>query len=319
MEGVAAVEGVEVVGAAAVTPLTGNNWTVPFERVDRPVPAGARAPDVGWQGASRGYFAALNIPLKAGRLFDARDTPTTPPVAIISEGIQRQFFPGEDPVGRQVRLDAKTTAEIVGVVGDIRRAALSDAPRADMYFSFEQGTGPGTTLFVRTERPESVIPQVRAALRTIEPTALVTGVRSLEEIAAQSAAVPNLAMRVLAGFGVLALTLSAVGIYGVMSYTVRRRVRELGTRLALGASRGDIVLLVLRQAVPVVLCGVVIGIGAGLVAARSLGAILYGVTPWDPAAVAIAATLLVITGLGASLLPARRASRIDPARTLTAD
>jgi putative ABC transport system permease protein len=319
MEGVAAVAGVEVAGAAAVTPLTGNNWTVPFERVDRPVPAGARAPDVGWQGASRGYFTALNIPLKAGRLFDARDTPTTPPVAIISEGIQRQFFPGEDPVGRQVRLDAKTTAEIVGVVGDIRRAALSDAPRADMYFSFEQGTGPGTTLFVRTDRPESAIPQVRSALRTIEPTALVTNVRSLEEIAAQSAAVPNLAMRVLAGFGALALTLSAVGIYGVMSYTVRRRARELGTRLALGASRRDIVLLVLRQAVPVVLSGVVIGIGAGLLAARSLGAILYGVTPWDPAAVAIAASLLVITGLGASLLPARRASRIDPARTLTAD
>ncbi len=138
-----ALPGVETVGAAAVTPLTGNNWTVPFERTDRPVPKGERPPDVGWQAASSGYFTAMNIPLKAGRLFDARDTPTTPIVVIISEGVQQLFFNGENPIGRQVRLDAKTTAEIVGVVGDIRRAALSDAPRADMYFPFEQQPPPG--------------------------------------------------------------------------------------------------------------------------------------------------------------------------------
>ena len=319
-EALEALPGVETVGAAAVTPLTGNNWTVPFERTDRPVPRGERAPDVGWQSASSGYFKALSIPLRAGRLFDARDTSTTPIVVIISEGVQRLFFAGENPIGHQIRLDAKTTAEIVGVVGDIRRAALTDAPRAEMYFPFEQQPPPATTLFLRvTGAPEDAVPAVRSAVRTNEPNASIADVRSLSEIAAQSTAVPNLAMRVLAGFALLALVLSAVGIYGVMSYTVRRRGRELGTRLALGASRQDIVVLVLRQAVPVVLAGITVGIAAGLAAARSLGAILYGVTPWDPAAIAVATTLLVITALGASVLPARRAARIDPARTLAAD
>ena len=315
-----ALPGVEVVGAAAVTPLTGNNWTVPFERTDRPVPQGERAPDVGWQAASSGYFTAMNIPLKAGRLFQPSDTPTTPIVVIISEGIQQLFFNGENPIGRQVRLDPKTTAEIIGVVGDIRRAALSDAPRADMYFPFEQQPPPSTTLFVRaTGAAEALVPSLRSTLTALEPNATLSEARSLSDIAAQSAAVPNLAMRVLAGFATLALVLSAIGIYGVMSYTVRRRVRELGTRLALGATRRDIVVLILRQAAPVVVAGISIGIAVGLAAARSLGAILYGVTPRDPIALTVAAGLLLITALGASVLPARRAARIDPARTLTAD
>jgi putative ABC transport system permease protein len=315
-----AVPGVETVGSAAVTPLTGNNWSIPFERADRPVPKGERPPDVGWQAASGGYFTAMSIPLKAGRLFDSRDTPTTPVVVIISEAIQQLYFNGESPIGRQVRLDPKTTAEIVGVVGDIRRAALSDAPRADMYLPFEQQPPPATTLFIRTTAgAEAVVPSLRSTLKTLEPNAVVYEVRSLNDVAAQSAAVPNLAMRVLSGFALLALALSAVGIYGVMSYTVRRRGRELGTRLALGASRRDIMTLVLRQAALVVLVGITVGVAVGLAAARSLGALLYGVTPWDPAAIAIAATLLVITALGASVLPARRAAQVDPARTLTMD
>jgi ABC-type antimicrobial peptide transport system permease subunit len=144
-------------------------------------------------------------------------------------------------------------------------------------------------------------------------------VRSLDDVAAQSAAVPNLAVRVLGGFAILALALSAVGIYGVMSYTVRRRVRELGTRLALGASRSDIMGLVLRQAAPVVLAGLAVGIVAGLLAARSLGALLYGVPAWDPIAIAAASGLLLATALGACFLPARRAARLDPVRTLAGE
>ena len=310
---------VETIGAGVVTPLTGNNWTVPFERPEQPVPQGERPPDVGWQAASGGYFTTLGIPLRAGRLFDARDTAKTPTVVIVSEGIAQRFFPGESPVGRRVKL-GKDSAEIVGVVGDIRRAALSDEPRADMYFPFEQQPAPAITLFLRVAGdPEAAVPAVRATLRTIEPDAVVYGVQSLDRIAAESAAVPNLAMRVLAGFAIVALTLSAIGIYGVMSYTVRRRTRELGTRLALGASRRDISTLVLRQAAVIAVVGLAAGVVAGLAAARSLGALLYGVTPWDPLAVTAAATLLVITALGASYLPARRAARIDPARTLAGE
>jgi putative ABC transport system permease protein len=311
---------IEAIGAGVVTPLTGNNWTVPFERLDRPVPQGERPPDVGWQAASGGFFRTLGIPLRAGRFFDARDTSSTPTVVIISEGVQRLYFGNENPIGRQVRLGPKSTAEIVGVVGDIRRAALSDIPRADMYFPFEQQPAANTGLFLRVlGESERAVPAVRATLGGIEPDLALYGVRSLDAIAAESAAVSNLAMRVLGAFAGLALALAAVGIYGVMSYSVRRRTRELGTRLALGATRRSISALVLRRAAILAAGGVGAGLVIGLTAARALGSLLYGVTPWDPVTIAGASLLLALTALAASYLPARRAASIDPVRTLTID
>jgi putative ABC transport system permease protein len=311
--------GVETVGAAAVTPLTGNNWTAPLVRPEQPLADGQRPPEVGWQSASGGYFRALQIPLRAGRLFDARDTIDTPPVVIVSDALAERHFPGEDPIGKRIRLD-DATAEIVGRVGDIRRASLRDTPRADLYFPFERQNGNGITLFVRTTGdPLTALPALRTAIRQTEPGALLAEVRTLSDIAAASAASSRLAMRLLGGFAVIALALAAVGIYGVMSYSVRRRTRELGTRLALGASRADIVGLVLRQAAVIAGAGLAVGLGLGLVAARSLSAILYDVPPWDPLAIAAAGVVLTVTALGASYLPARRAARVDPATTLVSE
>ena len=310
---------VETVGAAAVTPLTGNNWTVALQRPEHPVPAGQRPPDVGWQQASGGYFRALQIPLRAGRLFDARDTDTSPPVVIISEAIAKRYFPGETPVGRRVRL-GDGEAEIVGVVGDIRRAALNDVPREDMYFPFERQPGNTISLFIRTaDDPLTAYPAIRTALRALEPQAVLYETRTLADLAAQSAAVTRLAMLLLGGFAVVALLLSAIGIYGVMSYSVRRRTRELGTRLALGATRADIVRLVMREAGILAAAGLVVGVASGLFAARALAVILYGVPPWDPLALAGAGVLLTTTALVAGYIPARRAARLDPARTLAAE
>ena len=318
-EAIEALPRVEAAGAAVVTPLTGNNWTMPLVRPERPVAAGERPPEVGWQSASRGYFRALEIPLRAGRLFDERDRPGTAPVVIISEALAARYFSGEDPVGKRVRLGDQT-GEIVGVVGNIRRAALSDEPRADLYLPFEQAPGTGVGLFVRTTGdPLSVLPAVRTTVGALEPLAVFYDARSLDAVAAESAAVARLAMRLLGGFAVVALLLSAVGIYGVMSYAVRRRSGEFGTRLALGATRQDIVVLVMRHAALVTVGGLATGLGVGLAAARSLGAILHGVPPSDPAAIGGAVALLVTTALGAAFVPARRASRIDPARTLAAE
>jgi putative ABC transport system permease protein len=311
--------GVEAVGAGVVTPLTGNNWTVPLDRPERPLAATERAPDVGWQSASGGYFRTLGIPLRAGRLFDARDRPDTQPVVIISEALAAEYFAGEDPVGRRVRL-GEDHAEIVGVVGDIRRAALSDNPRADMYFPFERSPGQAVGLFIRTSgNPLETLPAVRAAIAGLEPDTVLYGATTLDDLAAGSAAIARLAMRLLGGFAVVALLLAAVGIYAVMSYAVRRRSREFGTRLALGATRRDIVGLVMRHAALVTGVGLVLGLVVGLAAARSLGSILYGVPPWDPTAVGGAVALLLATALLAGYLPARRASRIDPAQTLVAE
>jgi putative ABC transport system permease protein len=314
-----ALPGVEHAGTAAVTPLTGNNWTVGFARPEHPVARGERAPEVGWQAASGGYFTALGIPLRAGRLFEPRDAAPAPPVVIISEEIARRFFPGEDPIGRLFQ-GGDGTMEIVGVVGDVRRAALADAPRADMYFPLEQSPQAQTTLFVKTTgEPVPALPAVRTALRAIEPDLVFDRVRSMDEIASASAALARLAMRLLGGFAVVALMLAAIGIYGVMAYSVRRRTRELGTRVALGASKGDIVSLVMREGVAITAAGLVIGLAGGLAAARSLTAVLYDVPPADPLALSVAAAVLVLTAMLACYLPARRASQVDPSRTLASD
>jgi putative ABC transport system permease protein len=247
-----------------VMPLTGNNWTVPFERTDQPVAPGERPPDVGWQLASGGFFRALEIPLVGGRLFDERDTPASPPVVIVSEAVRRRFFGGEGAVGRTIRL-GEETAEIVGVVGDIRRAGLDDEPRADMYFPFERAYGGGITLFIRSEGdPAEALGAMQAAIRGVEPNAAIANPRTLAEVASESVRITKLVLWLLATFAATALALAAVGVYGVMSYVVGQRTREIGTRMALGAVRSDIVRLVMRQGA--VIAG--IGTAMGLAIAR---------------------------------------------------
>ncbi len=313
-----ALPSVESIGAAQVTPLTGNNWSSPLQRVDRPLAAGQRPPEVGWQMATRGYFGALRIPLRSGRLFEPRDA-TGPAVVLISQSAADRYFAGETAVGHRISL-GDMEAEIVGVVGDIRRASLVDDPRPDLYFPFERESIPSATLFIRTTGdPEAVLPSVRAAVRRIEPNAAFFGTRTLAQIAEQSAAATRLASRLLAGFAVIALVLATIGVYGVMSYGVRRRTRELGTRLALGASPGDITRLVLRQAGVLALLGLAAGMAATLGLARTLSSLLFGVPPWDPVALASAAALLALATLAASYLPARRAARVDPASILVSE
>ena len=302
-------------GSAEVVPLTGNNWTVTLDRLDRPAPAGERPADVGWQTASAGYFGALEIPLRAGRLFEDRDRLEKIVPVIISEAIAQQFFPGEDPIGIRLKSGPPDGAVIVGVVGNIRRAALTDQPRADLYFP-----GPANTLFIQTDGdPLSALPAVRTALRNLEPGVVMHGARTMSDYASASIAITALAMRLLAGFAIVALVLAAIGIYGVMAYSVRRRSREIGTRVALGAGRGDIVGMVMREGAVLTGIGVIGGLAIGLFAARSLSAVLYGVPPADPVSLVAASVVLTLTGLAACYVPARRASRIDPARTLIAE
>ncbi len=307
---------IEHAGAAVVIPLTGNNWTFPFERADKPWPAGTRRPDVGWQSATAGYFEALGIPLRAGRLFDDRDAAAPVPPVIISEALAREYFAGESPVGRRLR-NGNGELEIIGVVGDIRRATLSAQPRADLYLAFARFPDSVTTLFLRTTGdPSLAFPAVRTAVRALESQTVLARPRSMEEIASASTAINQLAMRLLAGFAAVALTLAAIGIYAVMAYSVRRRTRELGTRVALGASRADIIRLVMREGGVITITGVIVGLAAGLLAARSLSAVLFGVPPSDPWSIVAAAIVLCLTAIGACVVPARRASRVDPARTL---
>lgn len=307
---------VQSVGAGAVVPLTGNNWTVPFERADRRVPSGQRPPDVGWQQASAGFFEALRIPLKSGRLFNASDGPDGAPVVIISEAIERQFFPGESAIGKRAVTDIGV-AEIVGVVGSIRRASLEDEPRADMYFPFERSSPSSVSIFIRTSsrEPRAILPDVQARLRQIEPAVALLEATTLAEVSRKSVAVPRLAVWLLGVFAAVGLALAAIGVYGVLAYHVRQRTREIGTRVALGATTQSIVRMILGESGRLVAIGLVVGLGAGIAAARSLGALLFNVPIADPVTLTATALTLVVAMSAASYLPARRAAQIDPART----
>ena len=311
-----AIPGVTAAGAAIVTPLTGNNWTIGLERADHPAPAGTRPPEVGWQSATGGYFRALRIPLRAGRLFDDRDR-SGPPVVIVSESIQRRYFPGESAVGRHVRT-SDGPAEIVGVVGDIRRASLTDAPREDLYLPMEHSFGTQVTLFVRSARDASgSAPSVRAALRRIEPGIAIRDVTTMERVTADSVQVTRLALWLLGVFALTALLLAAVGIYGVMAAAVRQRTREIGTRIALGASPDRIVRLIVFDGARVAAAGAAIGLCLSGVTGRAVGSLLFATSPLDPLVLVGASCVLLATAAAASWLPARRATRLDPVRTLS--
>ncbi|HEV8147089.1 MAG TPA: ABC transporter permease [Bryobacteraceae bacterium] len=315
-EAVRAIPDVQEIGAAVVVPLTGNHWTASIDRPENPTPAGERPPEVGWQMSTGGFFKVLQIPLLSGRYFDDRDRPGSKTVVIVSEGLQKRYFDGQSAVGREI-LIGQTRAEIVGVVGNIRRADLSEAPRADLYFPFEINPSPQIRLFLRTAGdPAKVAPAVQSAIRGVEPSALFPETITMAEVARASLQIQNLALWLLGLFAATALALAAVGIYGVMSYTVRQRTREIGTRIALGATDRDIVWMVLGQGARLAVVGAVIGLTTGLLAARALGSLLFGVKPSDPLTLASATVVLIATIMIACYLPARRAARIDPARTL---
>jgi putative ABC transport system permease protein len=281
------------------------------------VPAGERPPDVGWQLASGGYFQSMQIPLLSGRLFDERDRPGNKPVVIISEAIQKRFFPNENPIGKEVKSNGEN-ADIVGVVGNIRRAGLRDQPREDMYLPFEMTPVNSTTLFIRTTSPPTlVVSSIQAALKSIEPNTVFLSTRTLEEVASESVRETRLALWLLGVFGITALALCAIGIYGVMSYVVRQRTRELGTRVALGATRSDIIWMVMRQGAIIAGLGTIIGLTAGVLAARLLISMVYGVSTSDPATLAGSSVVLIVTTLTACFIPARRAASVDAARTLS--
>jgi len=303
-----ALPSVQISGAGVVTPLTGNNWTTSLERPEKPLAPGERPPEVGWQVASGGYFRALQIPVLSGRLFDARDAAGARSV-IISEAVEKQYFPNEHAVGREIK-SGDGRWQIVGVVGNIRRAGLRDDPRADLYFPFERDPSNRITLFVRTSsNPLALLPSMQNALRSIEPNVVFVESLTMSAIAGQSLEVTNLALWLLGLFAITSLALAAVGIYSVMSYVVRQRTREIGTRVALGATRRDIEWMVMRQGIGIAALGTTIGLAAGLVAARSLSSILYGISAGDPATAAASAAFLVLTTMAACYLPARGLGR----------
>jgi len=278
---------------------------------------GAKGPGEGisFRNVSADYHRALRIPLRAGRYFEDSDRKGTAQVMLINESAATTYFPGESPIGRSVDLNGVRT--IVGVVGDVHQISLETEARAEAYVPALQSEVRGGNLLVRTSGdPYRVLPQVKAALHGEMPDVPLRGVRTMDEVISRQTAQRRLNMLLLGLFGLLGLVIAAVGIYGVMAYVVSQRTREIGVRMALGATRGNVVAMVMRNASLMVALGLAIG-GAGAwylsAAARTF---LFRLDATDPRAFAAAVVTLAGAALAASAIPARRAASVDPITAL---
>lgn len=311
-----AVPGVESAAVvAAGLPLERGGNDNPGVRVGAEV----QHPSVDYREITPGYFRTLGVPILQGRPFTEADTSGSPKVTIINREFAREFFKDQNPLGQHLLDD--TPLEIVGVAGDVRSSMNELAPptyfvpmaqadfRADQLF---QGWFP-TSILVRTSSsPLSLSHEVESAVRNVDPNLPIGRLRSMEEVLSTSLAFQRFLMTLMGVFAVLALVLAAVGIYGVMSYWVRQRTREIGIRMALGAGRENVRLWVVRQGMALALYGVAAGLLAAFGLARLLGSVLYGVKPTDPLTFVAVSLILAAVALVASYIPARRATRVDP-------
>ena len=323
IEQIRAVPGVVSVGTTSVIPLAGGGSTQPFSIEGQPTVAIAEQPMAQTRYISPDYFRAIAIPLRQGRFFSDYDRDSSVPVVIISEAMARRFWPGENPIGRRLTPSfhaAEGAREIVGVVGDVKTVGLDVDSSAMMYLPYKQAPRPFISFVVRTaSNPESLAQPVSQAIYSIDKAQALTNVQTMEQVLMESLSGRLLNMTLLLTFAGAALLLAAVGVYGVMNYTVTLRRRELGIRMALGAERMDVLRLVLGQGLTLTL----IGVGAGLISAyaltRLMASLLYGVTATDYLTFGSVSAVLIAVGLAASYVPARRATKVNPTIALRAE
>jgi putative ABC transport system permease protein len=285
------------------------------------LPPGGLAP-IDWRVAMPGYFHAMQIPLVRGRDFTEQDTPEAPRVAIVSQSAARKLWGDDDPIGRALVQGGVRSYTVVGVVGDVRANALDQEPFPTMYFPTQYFTAnvrqwAVQDIVVRTAgRPEAALAGVRQKVREMDPELAVSNVRTMDEWIANGAAQPRLDTTLLAGFAAIALLIASIGIYGVLAYSVNRRTREIGVRMALGAQAGDVLRMVVREGMVVAVAGIAVGLIAAVAASRALSTLLFGVASRDPLTFGGVAALLSLVALLACYVPARRASRVTPMEAL---
>jgi len=324
---VRALPGVESAGVIDDLPLNGGGSNQPFTIEGRPAPPMSEQPEVDVRVISPGYLRAMHIPIVRGRDLSDADVAGRPAAVLISGSLARRFWPNEDPIGRHITLTfyPGIVREIVGIVGDTKQDSLDETrPVATIYHALAQLsalTEPWSSfrmsLAVRTSSdPMNSVTAVTGAIHQAAPDLPVVDVMSMNEIIAQSVSPQRFNMLLLACFAGLALVLAAVGSYSVLSYTVRRRVREIGIRMALGASHEDVIRMILADGLKPILIGVVLGLAAALALSRVVSSLIYGIRATDPLTFAAVALLLLVVGIFATVIPAFRATRIEPVRIL---
>jgi len=308
--------GVRDVSVTSNVPLTDFDVELSFQIEGRaPYKPGEEATsDYTVTGAD--YFRTMNIPLMQGRVFTDQDNANSPQVLVVSNAFVKRYFPNEDPIGRRIIFDGKNekTREIVGVVGDVRRNGLDVDVEPEMYVSHIQNPERRLNLVIRTEARDAsqLTPAARAEVKAFDPNQIIWRAQTLEQLLGTSVAPRRFNMLLLGIFAGVALVLAAVGLYGVMSYSVSWRTHEIGIRMALGAKRADVLRLVVRQGMTMTFIGVAIGLIAAFLLSRVMVSLLYGVSHNDPLTFAGVSIVLLVVALLACLLPARRATRVDP-------
>jgi putative ABC transport system permease protein len=314
-EAISGVPGIEQVAIADCPPLSnGCNGTI-MTFADRAQSATGNAM-VGVHWVSPNWFGTMRVPLERGRLFNDSDRLNGPKVVVINQAAARQYFRGEDPIGKRVAVyqgGFHTGAEVIGIVGDVRYGTIDSTARPDVYISYGQARLSRMMIFARTAGdPSALAPAVRAVVRRVAPHAPVFDIRSMSARVATASAQTRFSAVLLALFAVVALSLAVMGIYGVLSFAVAQRTGEIGIRMALGAERGRVLALVLRDAAMLALIGLILGVAVALALTRVLRTMLFEVTTTDPVTYAGMAAVLALAVFAASWIPARRAARVDP-------
>ena len=320
--------GVEAVGANNMVPLSGSGGSRTFLIEGRPVPEGQPKPEEQLRFVTPGYFEAMRVPLLRGRDFTERDVAGQTRVAVVSRSTAERHWPGEEAVGKRIAYagigrghdQTPEWIEVVGVVGDVKHRGLDLESKPEIYVPvyqplFSSRPTPPLSLYVavRTKGdPAALAAAVRREVAAVDPEQPLANVRTMGERLAESVAQRRFNMTLLGVFACVALLLAAVGVYGVMAYAVARRTHEIGVRVALGAQRGDVVRLVVRQGMWLALAGVAVGVAGAYAATRLMTGLLYGVSPTDPLTFVGVSALLTAAALLACLIPARRATKVDP-------
>jgi putative ABC transport system permease protein len=310
--------------AAALTlslPIQGSEWNSVFIVEDQPVPERAHLPNAAFTPISTGYFQTLGIQLLAGRMFNEADNEDTPQVVIINETAARHFWPDQQALGKRLKQGfPESTApwrEVIGVVADVKLEGLAQQTPMQIYLPVAQNSTSSFNLVARTEtEPTTMASSIQAVIHTIDPDLPVYQIRSMNQVLERSIMTRRATMILLGGFATLAVVLAAVGIYGVISYGVIQRTREIGLRMALGAEPGQVMRLILRQGMSLILAGVSVGLIGAFALTRVISSMLFEVSATDPITFVGVPFVLTAIALLACYLPARRAMRVDPMAAL---
>jgi putative ABC transport system permease protein len=315
---VRAIPGIESAALVRAVPLSGNFGSSGYVVEGRPEPAPGQEPPAGTNIVTPDYFRTMGIPLESGRDFTDHDDASAPPVAVVGKTLARQAWPGEDPLGKRLRLAGTDRwLTVVGVVGDVKHRRLSEPPQAQIYTAHYQDPKIFVCVVARTaSEPMGLAAPLREAIWAVDKDQPVWSVMAVAGLREDALAPTRFLLSLLGAFAGLALLLAGIGIYGVLSYAVAQRTQEIGIRVALGARGAQVVRLVVGQAMALVLAAIALGLLGAALLSRLMQGLLFEVRPVDPVTFAAAASALAAVGLVACWLPARRATRVDPVKAL---